>query len=160
MELKEMVSAFNNWSFPFPQIINYSCYSAGGCLGFCLGFVLGAWGLCNALLCQEPLVVELVPWVVLLDVLEKPTFSKAGKSWFGKARVFWEVWDRNRGIDSINLKLMVKLCSSCAVSDVVVTWKDEMYGIEAHENVCKKQCFREMREEGQKALGYQCLYLL
>lgn len=54
--------------------------------------------------------------MVLLDVLEKLPFSEAGEGLFGKVRFFGDVWDQNRGMDGgIMIKLVVKLCSSCAV---------------------------------------------
>lgn len=54
-----------------------------------MGFVLSVRGLCNALLCQDLLVLDLDPYVVLLDVLAKPPFSMAGEGLLGKVRVFW-----------------------------------------------------------------------
>lgn len=70
---------------------------------------------------------------------------------------FGGVWDRTRGMDGIVVKLMVKLCSSCAACNVIVSWKGERYGIKAHENTWKTWCYRDVRGRGGESCGLMFL---
>lgn len=97
--------------------------------------------------------------MVLLDVLEKPPFSEAGKGLFGKVRFFGGTWDRNRGMDGITIKLIVKLCSSCAVCSVWLQAERMKYmELKLMKTfVCKKWCYREVRGRGAEGPGLMFL---